>query len=499
MNSTSAQALPGTEDARRPFWSPDSRYLAFIAGGKLKKVPVSGGPPITICDAPNGADGTWGRGGVILYDGGPNDPILRVSASGGVPATAISGDTAKQVGWPEFLPDGKHFLYLAIGAESRLLVGQLGSPTGRDLGACESQVQFVPPGYLLFSRGGSLVVQPFDLRALKIKGEPVPVAEQVGTSSVGGSDFRASDNGALVYSARSTVEGELVELARDGRPIRKIPGAANSLHPKLSPDQRRIAIRVLDAQTRTRDIWLVDLAREITSRFTFEPGNENLPLWSPDGKRIAFVSDDSKATGICVRNVSGSGDRELLGRVSANVVPTDWSPDGATIVFEDGTPATRSDLWLLPLEGDRKPRPFLNGSYNEAQGRFSPDGRYLAYTSDESGRPEIYVQAFPDRSEKWQISTRGGSDPEWSADGRELFYLGSDQQMMSVAVHGEPTLTMELPRALFPARVAQPIGPRNHYAVSRDGQRFFVLAARDNRSIPPVNVMTNWIAELQRR
>ncbi len=458
LGALAAQALPGTEGASRPFWSPDSRFLAFMAGGKLKKISVTGGPPTVICDAPSGSDGTWGRKDVILFDGRGTDPIMRVAASGGVATPQVSEDSVGhvlQVGWPEFLPDGKHFLYLSILPQPTLRVGSLDSEKHRDLGPCESQVQYVPPGYLLFSRGGSLVIQRFDVRALKLGGEPVPVAEQVGSSAVGGSDFGASDNGVLAYSTRSTESGELVELDRTGKLRRTLPSQTGALMPMLSPDERRLAVRVVDPQTRTRDIWLIDRTRDISTRFTFEKTNENYPLWSPDGKRIAYWSDAPGASGIIAKRLTGSGETETLAALTEEATLKDWSRDGSTIVYDLAT-ASSTDIWTLPTAGDHKPRPFLNGAFNEYDGKLSPDGRYLAYVSDESGHDEVYVQTYPDRSDKWQVSTHGGSDPRWSASGHAIYYLSPDQQMMSVPVRTTPSFDPGTPQALFTARVLFP-------------------------------------------
>ena len=502
LGALAAQALPGTEGvARPPFWSPDSRYLAFMSGGKLKKVSVTGGPPTVICDAPTGADGSWGSRGVILFDGSGADPLMRVSASGGVATPQVAPDSVKrmlQVGWPEFLPDGKHFLYLAVLPQPTLLVTSLDGGPSRDLGPCESQVQFIRPGYLLFSRGGSLVVQKFDTRALKFTGEPVPVAEQVGTSSVGGSDFRASSNGVLVYSTRATDSGELVELDRSGKQRRVLPCQPNALMPMLSPDERRIAVRVVDPQAHTRDIWVVDRTRDISTRITFEKSNENYPLWSPDGKRIAYWSDAQGAMGIVAKQLTGSGETEMLATLGDEATLKDWSRDGSTIFYETGA-STGTDIWALPTTGDRKPAPFLTGAFSEYDPRLSPDGRYLAYVSNESGRDEIYVQSYPDRSEKWQVSTRGGNDPRWSLNGRELYYLSPDQQMMSVPVRLVPTFDPGKPLTLFNAKVLFPAGQRAHFAVTADGQTFILFVPTSARSLPTTTVVVNWMEEIDHR
>ncbi len=501
LSALVAQALPGTDGARRPFWSPDSRYLAFVSGGKLKKVNIAGGPPSVICDAPTGADGTWGRGGVILFDGTGVDPLMRVPASGGVATAEVKPDTSKgvqQVGWPEFLPDGKHFLYLSILPTPELRVGTLGSKETRALGPCESQVQYVAPGHLLYSRGGSLVLQPFDTRALKFKGEPVPIAEQVGTSVVGGSDFRASENGVLVYSTRGAQAGELVELDRSGRLVRPLECPPSALMPTLSPDDRRIAVRAMDPQTRSRNVWILDRERGISTRFSFEPTNENYPMWSPDGRRIAYWSDAPGASGVVAKQLTGSGETELLAPLADEVTIKDWSADGATI-FLDVFGAMGSDIGTLSVAGDHKVKPFLNGAFNEFSGRLSPDGRYLAYVSDESGREEVYVQTYPDRSDKWQISVRGGDDPHWGNGGRELFYLSPEQQMMSTPITLSPSFGPGTPVVLFQTKILSPGQQRSHYAVTHDGSTFILFRPLAERALPTTTVVLNWMADIAKK
>jgi hypothetical protein len=425
---------------------------------------------------------------------------MKVSASGGIPTPAVTPDSASgtsQVGWPEFLPDGRHFLYLAIVPQSILRVGELDSKSHKDLGPCESQVQYVAPGYLLYSRGGSLVVQRFDLGGLKFAGEPIPVAEQVGASSIGGSDFRASNNGVLVYSTRLADSGELVELDRTGRLERVLAAPPNGLMPALSPDERRIAIRVIDPQLRTRDIWLVDRARNLASRFTFDKTDEYSPLWSPDGRRVAYVSTIGGAEGIAVKDLTGSGATELLYPTKDNVTLKGWSRDGSVITF-DVTGTNGADLWTLNLS-DRKAQPFLNASYGEQEGRLSPDGRFLAYVSTESGREEVYVQPFPDRSDKWQVSTSGGNDPVWNAAGSELYYLSPNFQMMAVPVKTKPAFDPGTPAILFSTGVLFPGGGRTHYAVTGDGKTFVVYRPASARAVPTTAVVVNWMEGLTRR
>ncbi len=499
LSALEAQPLPGTDGASRPFWSPDSRFLAFMAGGKLKKISVSGGPSTVISDAPTGSDGTWGSSDIILFDGRAADPIMRVPASGGTATPVPIGkpaDAVSQYGWPEFLPDGDHFFYLSIVPDPVLHVRSLQSGEDVQLGPCESQVQYVEPGYLLFSRGGSLVLQPFDTRGLKLTGEPIPIAEQVGATGVGGADYRASNNGVLVYSTFLTESGELSEFDRGGKLKRVLTSAMpGALMPALSPDGRRIAVRVIDPQVRTRDIWLIDRTRDVTTRFTFDRGNENYPAWSPDGKRIAYWTDAAGAQGIAARQLTGSGETELLAAIPDESVLKDWSRDGSTIFFERST-VTGGDIWTLPLGGDRKPKVFLNGAFNEFDPRLSPDGRYLAYASDESGRAEVYVQPFPDRSDKWQISTRGGEDPVWASSGKEIYYLSPDLKMMVAPLRTSPGFDPGTPEALFDARVLQPGNGRAHYAVTPDGQTFIMFSPVGSRSLPSTTVVVNWMTGL---
>lgn len=498
LSGLSAQALAGTEGANRPFWSPDSRFLGFVADGKLKKIPVGGGPTTVICDAETGADGSWSKKGVILFDGNiATDPIRQVSAMGGVATDVARVDSTTQVGWPEFLPDGRHFLYLANQAPSTLCVGDLRSKEVRTLGPCESQVQFVKSGYLLFSRSGSLVLQRFDPRTLKLAGETIPIAEQVTSSVNGASDFRTSDNGILVYSTRRAQVGELVEINREGRRLRTLPCPPTSMNPALSPDERRIAVRAFDDRSKTRDLWLVELDREMMTRLTFDPTHETQPLWSPDGKRIAFWSDRPGSAGVYVKQLTGSGQEELLHLLPDEPSLTHWSRDGSRMIYTVAGGPQRFDIWLLETSGEKKTRPFLNGPFNERDGQLSPNGEFLAYSSDESGQYQIYVQRFPDRSEKWQISTRGGTDPQWRSDGKELFFLGGDQTMMSAKINSSETqFSAELPQLLFPLVVHVPSGPRNHYVVTADGNRFYVIVPKGSDAPPSTTVVVNWMKQI---
>ena len=505
LAAASANPLPGTDGiTQRPFWSPDSRYIGFFAGGKLKKVQVGGGPAAAICDAPNGSDGSWGRGGVILYDGGTNDPIRRVAASGGIPTAEVVGDSAhnEQVGWPFFLPDGKRFLYMTLGAEAKLVVGELGSKKRREIGPIDSRAEYVPPGYLLFVRSGSLVAQPFDAGSARLRGEPFPVVEPVRTAPNGGADFSASETGTLTYASGQSQSSRLLWMDRGGKDLNTVTTGDLSgvLNVALSPDGRRVAFRTQDPQSRTRDLWVADLTRGVATRLTFDPGNENHATWSPDGSRIAYWSDDAGAAGLWVRSAGGAGEPEQLLKSTDETVVTDWSRDGRFIVYTLFTTSRPPEIRYLPLEGDRKPVTFLHGPFPFLQGMLSPDGHWLAYTSEESGKPEIYVQPFPQGGGKWQISSGGGNDPHWRGDGKELYYLSPDQKMMSVALRPAPTFEADVPKPLFQPLVLFPgTSVRTHYAVTPDAQRFLISTSAGREAVTGTQVVLNWNAEVTRK
>ena len=503
LANTSAAPLPGTEGAGRPFWSPDSRSLAFFADGKLKRVDVSGGPVISLSEQASGSDGTWSRNGVILFDGGAGDPIRRASARGGPATSVVPPDTARHraVGWPCFLPNGKDYLFLLIGEQNVLCAGRLGSSRYRELGPCDSRAEFAP-GYVLFMRGGSLVAQRFDARALKLLGDPFPIADGVRIGANGNADFSVSGTGVLTYATGSTQGARLVWVDRSGHPMEVVEAATplgNFLNPGLSPDGRRVALRVLDPRLRSRDVWTLDLTRGMTSRFTFDVGNENNPIWSSDGARLLYVSDGASG-GLHVRNASGTGEDERLLAGDLTTIPTDWSRDGAYVLYDQQVATGKTQVFALPTAGDRKPFVVLQGPYDQGQARFSPDGRWIAYTSNEAGRPEVFVQSFPGRTGKWQISTTGGSDARWRSDGQELYYLSPDQRIMAVAVRTSPSFDPDAPRPLFTAEVLLPGVPGvTHYAVSADGQRFLLVVPESGQALAGTQTVLNWAVEPPRR
>jgi Tol biopolymer transport system component/predicted Ser/Thr protein kinase len=515
LNSLQAQPLPGTDGASYPFWSPEGTFLAFFAQDKLKKIAISGGPPQTLCEAPAARGGTWNRDGVIVFSGLAGG-LNRVPAAGGVPAplghlrTSGAGDFQR---FPEFLPDGRHILYLQSTAQAEttgVYVGSLDTRPPARLLPEQSNAIYVPPigsgrtGHLLFRRENALMAQPFDPARLQTTGEMFPVAEQVGAgANTGFGAFSASDGGVLAYGTGALVNRELVWLDRTGKrlgPIGK-PGAFTEA--ALSPDEKTIALRV--GSDAAGDVWLQDLTRGVVSRFTFLSGSTLLPVWSPDGSRIVFTNllGGSSSFSMYLKAASGAGKEELLKSGGINVFPWDWSRDGKFVVFSEFSAKTGDDLWLLPLEGDHKPIPYLQTPFSETQGRFSPDGRWMAYVSNESGQDQVYVQTIPVSGAKWQVSTSGGGEPRWRRDGRELFYVASDQTLMAVPVKfggaGSGSFEAGAPQPLFPVEPS----PTNYtalpYQPTADGQRFLVnVTGGDTSAAPPITVVLNWTAGLKK-
>ena len=510
MEVLDSRALAGTDGARYPFWSPDGGYLGFFAQGKLKKISIAGGPPQTLCDATDGRGGTWNRDGVIVFSAGPTSPLVRVSAAGGVPApvtTLVTGDSGGGHRFPVFLPDGVHLLYTAGSGKPEsagLYLGALDGGTSVRLLPDGTNALYAPPataggnGYLIFRREETLMAQPFDAKALKSTGEMFPIAAQVPTSvNIGFGAFSVSASGALVYRAGGFVANRaLVWMDRAGKRLGVVakPGALGAFAgaSRLSPDEATVAVTINNGSQ--SDIWLQDLKRDVSARFTFGPGFNRNQVWSPDGKRVVFARfPEAGAVDIYQKSSAGTGQEELLLHAGVNGVPLDWSPDGKWIVYQQSDQKTALDLWLLPLEGDRKPIPYLQTPFNEANGAFSPDGRWMAYQSNESGQDQIYVQTIPASGAKYQISNAGGVQPTWRRDGKELFYVSTDQKLMAVPIVLGARVEPGTPQALFPS------GGLTAYAPTRDGQRFLVNvpAGAEGTAAPPITVVLNWTAGLK--
>jgi Tol biopolymer transport system component len=501
LDSLAAQRLNGTDDAFFPFWSPDSRYLGFFANGKLKKIEVTGGSAQTLCDAKGAAGGTWNREGIILF-GLDNNGTHRVPAAGGTPTLALKLDESqKEVlhAFPSFLPDGRHFLFQSWnghGEDSSIYVASLDGGERKLLLKNDSNVAYAAPGYLLFARNTTLLAQPFDASKLQLSGEPFPVLEQVTYSaSVGYSNFSVSENGTMVFWSGNTLNQQLAWFDRSGKQLNSVgpPGEYNDV--VLSPDEKRAALQRDDGTN--SDIWLMDLARGVPLRFTFNAALDDDPVWSPDGSLVVFNAERDGVRGLYRKVSSGAGNEELLVKAEAVTNGSDWSADGRFIVFESSNPKTGSDLWVLPLFGDMKPYPVLQTEFNESHGHFSPDGRWLAYVSNESGRNEVYIQSFPPSGGKWQVSTAGGAQPHWRHDGQELFYITPDRKLMAVNVQLGQTFAVGAPTPLFQTKVARYEAP-NRYAVSNDGQRFLINTTVEEASETPITVVLNWTSTLKK-
>jgi Tol biopolymer transport system component len=504
LASLEAQPLPGTDEASAPFWSPDSRFIGFFANGKLKKIDVSGGPAQTLCDSPNAFGGTWNADGVILISLDIKG-INRVSASGGTPTPVLRLDEARKElaqAWPFFLPDGRHFLYQSwIGRpeDSAICVAALDGNDRKVLLKADSSPTYAAPGYLLFAVGTTLTGQSFDTRTLQLGGEPFPITEPIGyNDSNSYANVAVSQNGTLVYLGGGASKRRLTWFDRSGKEQETVGPSGDINDIVLSRDDKRLAMQRLDAGN--SDIWLMDLARGVPSRFTFDPASDDNPVWSPDGNQVMFSSEGAKGdvTLNLYRKVSsGAGTQELHLKSDVTKEATDWSNDGRFIVFQAYYPKTESDLWVLPLFGDGKPYPFLQTDFSEAQGFFSPDGHWLAYISNESGRNEVYVQTFPQSGGKWLISSGGGAQPHWRSDGKELFYIGPDRTLMAVEVNTASTFETSAPKPLFATQVSGYNAP-NRYVVSADGQRFLVNSPAGEMNQTPITVVLNWTSTLKR-
>ncbi|HEY7370342.1 MAG TPA: hypothetical protein VIA29_10675, partial [Thermoanaerobaculia bacterium] len=398
-----------------------------------------------------------------------------------------------------FLPDGRHFLYLATGQrpeDNAYRIGVLDSTESELLGPAQTLVTYAPPGYLLFARDRTLVAQPFDWKSRKTKGEPKPLAEQIGTDSVGLARFSVSRDGVLAYRTGES-GSRLLWMNRAGQELGLEGDAGEINNPSLSKSGDRLAFSQVDARTGNVDVWIRDLTRGVTSRFTFGAGNEVGPLWSPDGTRVVFSSDGDGNFDLFEKSASGSGEEKLLLGDDVFKFASDWSKDGRYLVYARQDPKTGWDVWVLPTFGDRKPIALVQSAFADLNATLSPDGRYLLYQSNESGRNEIYVQSFPVGAGKWQVSSAGGVDASWRADGREIFYRALDQKIMAVAIGGGGEFQAGIPKALFTGQFRTGTS-RNKYVATSDGQRFLLIAPLGRESMTPTTIVVNWFAGLDR-
>jgi serine/threonine protein kinase/Tol biopolymer transport system component len=507
MDAADATPLAGTEGAGIPFWSPDSRHIGFFSDGKLKRMPAGGGPTIVLCDAPvtgaNRGGAAWNQADVIVFQPKNDGPLFRVPAAGGVPSQATTLDESrKEIAhrYPTFLPDGKHFLYVAQPGGS-IVLSSLDSGDARAIMKADSKPVYVPPGYLLFVRQQVLMAQRFDPKRLELEGEAVPVGQDVrANAAFGSAAFSASNDGVLAYGSGNSVQTSRLEwFDRDGRSSPAVDAPYDYRGIAVSSDATR-AIGHRHEQGDTGGLWLTDLRRAATSRFTLTSTHDTHPVWSPDGAKIAFASDrDEKREAIFMKAANGAGGDEQVLKGPMPMRPTDWSPDGKWLAYQVSDPKTRQDVWLLPLAaGDRTPKPLAATTFDEAAAQFSPDGRYVAYLSNESRRMEIYIQSLASGGGKWQVSTNGGFYPRWPREASELYYLSFDGAMMAVSIdlRGDAP-TIAAPRQLFTTRAAVTASGAP-FAVTPDGKRF-LIAQQPEQVNSTVTVVLNWTAGLPQR
>jgi eukaryotic-like serine/threonine-protein kinase len=505
MDNLEARPIPGTEGALNPFFSPDGQWLGFFAGGKLKKVSVSGGAALTLGDAalPRGA--SWSSHGMIVFAPTNVSVLQQVPDAGGTPQPLTrfkKGDVSQR--WPEFLPGGKAVLFAAGTSginftNAQVALQSVGTGERRNLIQGGMYPRYAPSGHLVYAQGGSLMAVPFDPQRLTATGAAVPVVEGLLQSpSSGAAQYSFSATGSLVYVSGGVQSAQLrlVWVNRNGAEQPLAAPAHAYLNPLVSLDGRRVAVGITELESQ---IWLYDLSRETLTRLTFEGNVNNRPVWTPDGKRIAFESNKEGPGNVFWQLADGSGGMERLTTSDYTQVPMSWSPDGQRLAFIETNPTTGWDIWVLRM-GDRKAQPFLRTRFDESVPRFSPDGRWLAYISNESGRFEIYVQPYPGPGGKWQISTEGGTEPAWNPNGRELFYRRGDK-MMAVDIATQPGFVAGKPRVLFEGRYEPTPGTTPNYDVSPDGQRFLMLKSGEAGEVAPtqINVVLNWFEELKRR
>ena len=507
LDSLAAQPLAGTEGAAAPFWSPDNRFVAFVAGGKLMKIEASGGPASTVAEASLNVPGAWSRDNVILFTPASGSPLWRVPAAGGRPSAATALDATadeKAHAFPVFLPDGRRFLYRAIGgAMSGLYAGSLDSPERTRILDDAVNVQF-SNGALLYLRDTTLVARPFDASRLAFSGDEVALAERVLVPTTAlrplgqpTGAFSSANTGVVVYQSTASAGSQLVWFNRQGKPVGVLGDPADYADLFLSPDGLHASASIA-APGGTRDIWTFDVARNLRTRFTSDPGNEFEGIWAPDNSRIAFNSNrDSGSMNLYVKLAGDTGPGELLVRDDRDKFAQSWSPDGQLLLYITTAPGGgQQDMWVVPMTGDRTPFPYLTTEFSEGVGaQFSPDGRWVAYTSNESGRQEVYVASFPVPSSKWPVSTNGGLLPRWRGDGREIFYFeaGNSRVMAAEVTREGAALRIGTVRRLFNVR---PAGTRKFWDVSPDGQRFLVNTALAAPDEAPLTLLVNWSALL---
>jgi serine/threonine protein kinase len=501
IGSFSYRLIARVRSAFSSFWSADGSQIGFISNGQLKTVSASGGEPRTLCPASlTGA--SWNRSGTILFTPKLNTALYRIDVGGNNDSSAVTKlDTAageREHGAPHFLPDGKHFLFLVLSnrAESTgIYMGSLDSTLKKFIVSSPVGAMYVDPGVLVFLRAGSLMAQPFDWKLGKLSGEARVIVESVQNFSTGylpGAAFSVSRNGVLAFRPASPERQHLVWFDRKGTRISTLGEPGDYTNPALSRDGRKVAIGRVSSEKGTRDIWVFDLARNTELRLTSDPTDEFNPAWSPDGSEIAFSSERKGPRDVYITSAVRLAEPRLLFESPQHKSVEDWSPHGRLVLFNMG-----GEMWGVPPSGGTRLEPVVRGAFEQSQGKLSGDGKWIAYRSNESGRYEVYAERVPSSGEKTRISTGGGSEPFWRADGRELFYLNG-ATFMSVEIQTTPSgLAAGKPAELFTAPIIKE-QRRNRYVVTADGTRFLAILASQEPSNTAMRVLLNWMADLKR-
>jgi serine/threonine protein kinase/Tol biopolymer transport system component len=516
LNRLEARLLPGTDEARHLFWSPDGRFIGFFAAGKLQRIDVAGGPPHVICEAPVDTSPSWGPDGTILFALAPgaNRPggIYRVSAEGGPVTPVTTVDTARGESehyWPSFLPDGEHFLYMATIADAEtasrrhtIFVRSIADSAVTRVADMDSRAVYASPGYLLYAQEGALMARRFDLRTFSISGDPVRLADRLWyVKSIGTAEFSASTNGILAYHGGTTLS-ELVWFDRSGKQLQTLGSRAWLTDVRMSPDERTVAVAAVDPRFGSADLWMYDRESGIPTRFTFD-NLASSPVWSSDGSLLFFRSIGQGPPDIYRRRSDGRGEKERLLDLPGVQLPLDVSRDGRYLIYEDANRVTGRDIWRLSLSGAAVPEPYLRTLATESDARVSPDSRWLAFVSTESENPEIYVAPIDDPGRKRRVSVAGGIGPRWRRDGRELVYLDQNTNtLMAVPLTAAEDLKAGVPRALFsPGRVFKNPSPgfiEPYYEMTSDGQSFLVNRIIEDPDLTPITVVLDWTAAVSR-
>jgi len=520
LDALQATALSGTENARNPFFSPDGKWIGFFADGRLKKISIQGGAPVTLCDAPNDRGGSWGDDGTIVFTPGVGVPLFKVSSAGGSPQPLTTLD--KQAGettqrWPQVLPGGKAVLFTSattsvgsIAEDADIVVYLMSSGQRKTLQRGGSYARYLPSGHVAYMHEGALFAVPFDLKRLEVTGQPTPILEGVVASpGVGGAQISSSDTGNLVYIA-GRAGGQNVSiywLDHEGKftPLRETPGDYHNL--AFSPDGKRLALEISDGKR--LDIWVYEWERDTLTRLTFAGERNTNPVWTPNGQRIVYSSKEKGGTyNLWWIRADGGGNAQRLAESKSPQSAGSWRSDGKVLAFSQQNPDTNLDIMTLPIEGNEKsgwkpgePKPFLNSAFTEAEPGFSPDGRWLAYMSNESGGYEVCVRPFPGPGGKWQISTGGGYVPEWSRNGKELFFRALDNKITVVTYTAAgDSFHADKPQLWSPGQFTELGVFTYNFALHPDGKRFAVLKAPGTGQTAAANKVTfifNFFDELR--